>query len=486
MLLFLPFAFAGICDDSVGGDFIAVGESRTYTIDGDSYEVNNFRVAPDGRAKLIVGINGANEVTEALGEDDKSILSNSKIEIAVEETYISPEVNKTKFCLLRPIQETSSSCQQKPSEQERNACYFDILECDKITYSRSRDNCYNYKASQENDISFCDLISDSSLIASCKSHLQKDICNDNYIRNSAVIVDTGQSIEIIEDTLRTSQTKTYQLVGQDLEVGVSIIQEGTLKAQIKIEGYGPTLGEGHLIETSTYPYYEDVGIAVEEINTAESKVRFCLFKEKVDYDYQQCESMESDAKKDACYMNLVNAGDYSICDKISNQYLRQSCESLANQGSEPTQNCNDGVLGIGETDVDCGGSCDDCEEGRFCDTDNDCQTGLVCEIGICKTEESPDTTPTEPEPIVSPPETEMPPIQEETCNGCKIETTCYPIGYRKEAKFCSETNEFVSQKEEETSCDNNFECKSNLCVDDKCLSGSLFQKIMSWFKNLFG
>ncbi len=71
------------------------------------------------------------------------------------------------------------------------------------------------------------------------------------------------------------------------------------------------------------------------------------------------------------------------------------------------------------------------------------------------------------------------------CNGCELDDKCYPFGYRKDNKFCSDNYEFTGQIKEEEKCDNNFECSSNLCIDSKCVSSGLIQKILSWFKGFF-
>ena len=71
-------------------------------------------------------------------------------------------------------------------------------------------------------------------------------------------------------------------------------------------------------------------------------------------------------------------------------------------------------------------------------------------------------------------------------DSCPLDEKCYPFGYRKADKFCSDTGSFVEQLKSENSCDNNFECSSNLCIDSKCVSEGFLQKVMSWFKNLFG
>jgi len=43
-----------------------------------------------------------------------------------------------------------------------------------------------------------------------------------------------------------------------------------------------------------------------------------------------CEDISKDSRKDSCYMNFVlpPKHDYSVCGKVTNQYLRQSCDSL--------------------------------------------------------------------------------------------------------------------------------------------------------------
>ena len=52
--------------------------------------------------------------------------------------------------------------------------------------------------------------------------------------------------------------------------------------------------------------------------------------------------------------------------------------------------------------------------------------------------------------------------------------------------YCGITNDFVKQKEEQTSCQNNYECSSNVCVNNQCISQNLIQKIINFFRNLFG
>ena len=71
-------------------------------------------------------------------------------------------------------------------------------------------------------------------------------------------------------------------------------------------------------------------------------------------------------------------------------------------------------------------------------------------------------------------------------NGCFLEDKCYLYGYRKNGKYCSDIlDNFVGQKEDPSSCENNFECKSNLCIDSQCVEAGFFKRIMNWFKRIF-
>ena len=79
------------------------------------------------------------------------------------------------------------------------------------------------------------------------------------------------------------------------------------------------------------------------------------------------------------------------------------------------------------------------------------------------------------------------PIPVEECKyGCIAEDQCIPVGYRKGTSYCDVGNNITEQKESGSLCDNSFECQSNVCAGGKCVSMSLIQKIIDWFKALFG
>jgi len=71
-----------------------------------------------------------------------------------------------------------------------------------------------------------------------------------------------------------------------------------------------------------------------------------------------------------------------------------------------------------------------------------------------------------------------------SCSGCEADEKCYPMGYRKTGEYCTPDNVFVSQID--GGCDNSFECKSNVCISGECLTEGFIEKIMNWFKKLFG
>ena len=73
------------------------------------------------------------------------------------------------------------------------------------------------------------------------------------------------------------------------------------------------------------------------------------------------------------------------------------------------------------------------------------------------------------------------------CSGCALDKKCYPYGFRKDGNFCSDKDSnFINQNKPEVSCENSLECDSNLCIDNKCVSGSLWAKFMRWFSRIFG
>ncbi len=74
--------------------------------------------------------------------------------------------------------------------------------------------------------------------------------------------------------------------------------------------------------------------------------------------------------------------------------------------------------------------------------------------------------------------------------GCEKDGKCLLPGIRTTVEgskqYCDIDAEWKLQKTASESCDNNFECETNLCLDGNCITHGFFQKIFSWFGNLFG
>lgn len=115
-----------------------------------------------------------------------------------------------------------------------------------------------------------------------------------------------------------------------------------------------------------------------------------------------------------------------------------------------------------------------CKDDALLDVTYNCSEG--CSEGACIL-----ATDITKEKIIN-----QPIISTIACNGCILNEKCYTFGYRKNNQFCSDNGNFIAQLETDKNCENNFECSSNVCVSGKCISEGFLQKVLSWFKRLFG
>ena len=76
-------------------------------------------------------------------------------------------------------------------------------------------------------------------------------------------------------------------------------------------------------------------------------------------------------------------------------------------------------------------------------------------------------------------------VNEPKCAGCLSNDKCLPYGIRIDNQYCDIDGNLKIKQSNQASCNNNFECESNLCVDDLCLEKGLFRKIMGWFYSIF-
>ena len=90
------------------------------------------------------------------------------------------------------------------------------------------------------------------------------------------------------------------------------------------------------------------------------------------------------------------------------------------------------------------------------------------------------------------------PINQNICNGCEFQDSCVPFGYRlenqNESVYCDLSKVLKLQKEQNVSCQNEFECLSGQCSDGKCINlqktleetNSTLAKIINFLKEFFG
>jgi len=62
---------------------------------------------------------------------------------------------------------------------------------------------------------------------------------------------------------------------------------------------------------------------------------------------------------------------------------------------------------------------------------------------------------------------------------------CLPISTRTSIQYCDINKKLKNQLPGNNLCNNNYECKTNFCLEGKCTEQGFFIKIVSWFKKLF-
>ena len=81
---------------------------------------------------------------------------------------------------------------------------------------------------------------------------------------------------------------------------------------------------------------QDPNKAGQICNSIESSAKKNLcFSEVAEYSGKStfCTRIDSNTKRDSCYMNFALDGDFTVCDKVVNKYLQRSCESLKQIGA---------------------------------------------------------------------------------------------------------------------------------------------------------
>jgi hypothetical protein len=72
-----------------------------------------------------------------------------------------------------------------------------------------------------------------------------------------------------------------------------------------------------------------------------------------------------------------------------------------------------------------------------------------------------------------------------TCNGCKYNQTCYKINtvinINSEKHFCNAEKTFEKLKENGKQCKENFQCKSNYCLNEHCRTDNFLTSFLASF-----
>jgi len=73
----------------------------------------------------------------------------------------------------------------------------------------------------------------------------------------------------------------------------------------------------------------------------------------------------------------------------------------------------------------------------------------------------------------------------EISKGCSYDGSCIPVGTRTDSNYCDIGNSLKEQKRADEMCNNNYECKTNFCIDNTCTEPGIMTKLINWFKNIF-
>lgn len=124
--------------------------------------------------------------------------------------------------------------------------------------------------------------------------------------------------------------------GEDIFEGKTIPDKIEMIKDIAKNDKDGALGYCNGIEQTGYRYKCFIGVAVSSnddelcVNIVDESYKDTCYKDfaTTNRNSDVCAKIVKDSKRDQCYMSFVTKEDYTVCDKLVNKYLKQSCESL--------------------------------------------------------------------------------------------------------------------------------------------------------------
>ena len=194
------------------------------------------------------------------------------------------------------------------------------------------------------------------------------------------------------ETLRSGSSMIYvKCVASTTTGSVSIIES----KEVVIDLTKPII-ENVSVVADDDVIWDNTRIEVEVGATDEESgiIQYAYMINSTDINYSTGWILESKAEvyinedSDGKNLNLTDLKEYFLVAKAKNnadlwsEVFKSDCFFV--NTSKKLGICNNSLFDFGdETDVDCGGSCSPCAEGKSCILDKDCQTDY-CENGVCK------------------------------------------------------------------------------------------------------
>ncbi len=175
--------------------------------------------------------------------------------------------------------------------------------------------------------------------------------------------------------------------------------------------------------------------------------------------------------------------DDSVDDKVD-KYISDNSESGYSSYDNSTPSSSESIA------TPTSESQNDEVEEELEECDPPCGAGYFCEDGFCRSsggnggngDDDNTNTQESTQDIVT--EEEYNSNLKEICDGCFYDNSCINIGIRFEGKYCDVSGDVLDQKAEEEQCENDFECESNICKGEYCVSTSTWNRFLDFFQGI--